>query len=89
MFFFEQTTQASTCQTVQRPRGYAGSGATPYEVSHIAGAFQAFLAGCQPDKSALKILKENFKMSIETILIIVVVVFLLGGGGWYWGRGRS
>jgi hypothetical protein len=34
-------------------------------------------------------LKENFKMSIETILIIVLVVFLLGGGGWYWGRGRA
>jgi hypothetical protein len=32
---------------------------------------------------------ENFKMSMETILIIVVVVFLLGGGGWYWGRGRG
>jgi hypothetical protein len=37
----------------------------------------------------LEILKENFKMSIETILIIVLVVFLLGGGGWYWGRGRA
>jgi hypothetical protein len=33
--------------------------------------------------------KENFKMSIETILVIVLIVFLLGGGGWYWGRGRA
>jgi hypothetical protein len=33
--------------------------------------------------------KENFKMSIETILIVVLIVFLLGGGGWYWGRGRA
>jgi hypothetical protein len=32
---------------------------------------------------------EDFKMSLETILIIVLVVFLFGGGGWYWGRGRG
>jgi hypothetical protein len=31
---------------------------------------------------------EDFKMSLETILIIVLIVFLLGGGGWYW-RGRG
>jgi len=32
---------------------------------------------------------EDFKMSLETLLIIVLLVFLLGGGGWYWGRGRG
>jgi hypothetical protein len=32
---------------------------------------------------------EDFKMSLETILIIALIVFLLGGGGWYWGRGRG
>src|ERR1017187_9363940 len=62
MFFFEQTAQASTCHTLQRPRGYAGSGATRREeVSHIVAAFQAFLTGCQPDKSALKILKGELQ----------------------------
>jgi hypothetical protein len=32
---------------------------------------------------------EDFRMSLETILIIVLIVFLLGGGGWYWRRGRG
>ena len=56
------------------------------EVVHLAAAFDAVHPGC---RHLISQPSEDFKMSIETILIIVLVVFLLGGGGWYWGRGRG
>jgi hypothetical protein len=54
VFFFEQTAQASTCQTFERPRVYAGL-VLRQEVAHIAAAFQALRTGCrQPDNSGLE-----------------------------------
>lgn len=60
-------------------------------MAHKAAAFQSLDNKLPANllSQPLGILKENFKMSIETILVIVLVVFLLGGGGWYWGRGRA
>jgi hypothetical protein len=65
--------------------GYAGP-VPRQKVAHIAVACEAFRPGCRQPLSQLS---EDFKMSLETILIIVLLVFLLGGGGWYWGRGRG
>ena len=85
VFFIEQTAQASTCQTFHR-LGVAQVRQPRQEVAHLAAACEAFRPSCrQLHKSVL----EDFKMSLETILIIVLIVFLLGGGGWYWGRGRG
>jgi flagellar basal body-associated protein FliL len=55
-------------------------------VVHIAAASEA----CVQTAANLDLSQpsEDFKMSLETILIIVLIVFLLGGGGWYW-RGRG
>ena len=57
------------------------------EVAAHSGSFSSI--NVQAANLISQPLKENFKMSIETILVVVLVVFLLGGGGWYWGRGRA
>src|ERR1035438_6772434 len=78
VFFFEQTAQASTCQTFQ-DLGLRRSGATPRSSAH-SGGFSS--VNIQAANLISQPLRENFKMSIETILVIGLVVFLLGGGGW-------
>jgi len=89
VFFFEQTAQASTCQTFHRA-GVRRSGAT-----RRSGAQRGGLSSVPSRLPPTLVVSpssqpsENFTMSLETILIIVLIVFLLGGGGWYWGRGRG
>ena len=54
VFFFAQTALASTCQTLEGSRVYAGL-VLRQEVAHITVVFQALRIGCrQPDKSALE-----------------------------------
>ena len=86
VFVFEQTAQASTCQTFQRPGIHAGPVATLRSGAH-RGGLSSVPSRLPPTLRSQ--LSEDFKMSLETILIIVLIVFLLGGGGWYWGRGRG
>jgi hypothetical protein len=85
VFSFEQTAQASTCQTFQRSgvtqvRCHAKKWRTSRRLVKRSALAAANLISHH---------SEDFKMSLETILIIVLVVFLFGGGGWYWGRGRG
>ena len=89
VFFFEQTDQARPVRLFF-DLGLRRSGAAPRSGAQN-GRFQALGMGLPAHllSQPLGILKENFKMSIETILIIVLLVFLLGGGGWYWQRGRG
>jgi hypothetical protein len=88
VFSFEQTAQASTCQTFQRSgvtqvRCHAKKWRTSRRLVKRSALAAANLISQHQSAS------EDFKMSLETILIIVLIVFLLGGGGWYWGRGRK
>jgi hypothetical protein len=85
VFSFEQTGQASICQTFQRlglrqVRCHAPKWRTSRRPVKRSVETAAYLKG-QP--------WGDFRMSLETILIIVLIVFLLGGGGWYFGRGRG